>query len=180
MRFLLFVSLFFCMFTSCATSKKLAVRENAVIPFWTAELIDTVKKNDFRILLSTPKTDITGIFIVKRVNGEWRGTMINEFGLKVLDFVSTAKNCKVVNAISFLNKWYIKKVVASDIQFMMEIDNPAYTLGVQSNRNLAQETLVVRHKNEKELQRFSDGTIKYTNHKRKLTYSLKKIYETER
>jgi len=154
--------------------------EASAIPFWTPELIDSVKRNDFRMVLSTPKATITGIYIVKQMDGEWKGTIINEFGLKVLDFVSTPKSCTLVNVIPFLDKKYIKKVIASDIQFIMEIDSPTYAIGNQSSRFFIQDTLVITYKKEKELQRFPDGGIKYKNHKRELTYSFKKIYETDR
>jgi len=154
--------------------------EASAIPFWTPELMDSVKRNDFRMLFSTPKATITGICIVKQMDGEWKGTIINEFGLKVCDFVSTPKRCTLMNVIPFLDKWHVKKVIASDIQFIMEIDNFAYNIGVQSNRTFIQDTLTVTYKKEKELQRFPDGEIKYKNHKRELTYSFKKIYETER
>jgi hypothetical protein len=153
-----------------ATKEKITV-----IPFWTPELMDSVKKNDFRMMLSTPKVNLTGICIVKQVNGDWRGSIMNEFGVKILDFVSTPEKCKLVHVISFLDKWYIKKVIASDIQFMMEIDNPAYRIGFQSYRSMAQDTLVVNYKKEKELQRYPNGEINYTNHKRSLTYFLNKI-----
>jgi hypothetical protein len=149
--------------------------EVSVIPFWTPELMDSVKKNDFRMSFSTPTADITAICIVKYIDGAWKGTIINEFGLKVLDFVSTPEKCTLVNVISFLDKWYIKKVMASGIQFIMEIDNAAYTIVAQSNRSFVQDTLVVTYKKEKEFQRFPDGTIQYKNHKRALTYSFKKI-----
>ena len=179
MRYLLFVSLSFGLLTACFSHRKMASGEIAAIPFWTPEWLDSVKKNDFRLLFSTPNADITGIYIVKQVNGEWKGTIINEFGLKVLDFASNPKKCTLMNVISFLDKWYIKKVVASDIQFIMEIDNPIYTIGIQANRQWAGDTLVVNYKKEKELRRLPDGVIQYTNHKRELSYSLKKIYETE-
>jgi hypothetical protein len=180
MRYLSFISLFFGLLTACSSPEKIAKSEEPAISFWTSELMDNVNKNDFRLLLSTPQANITGVFIVKQVDGEWRGTIINEFGLKILDFVSTPKEGKVMNVIPFIDKWYIKKTLAADIQFMMEIDNPAYRLGAKASRHWDKDTLVVNYKKEKELQRFPNGEIQYTNHKRALTYSLKKIYETER
>ena len=180
MRSSIFVSLFLCLFAACSSSQKMTSGEASVVPFWTPELMDSVKKNDFRMLFSTPKASITAICIVKQVDGAWKGTIINEFGLKVLDFVSTPKRCNLVNVVPFLDKWYIKKVMASDIQFIMEIDNPTYGIGVQSNRYFIQDTMVVTYKKEKELRRFPDGAVQYKNYKRGLTYSLKKIYETER
>ena len=181
MRYLLFVSSLFCLFISCSSTKQIVSKtEDSIIPFWTTELLDNVKRNDFRMILSSSKTNISGIYVVKQVNREWRGSIINEFGIKALDFISTSKESNLQNVIPFLNKWYIKKVIASDIQFIMEIDNPDYSKGIQSQRYFISDTLTVNFRNKKELQRLPDGEIKYKNHKYALTYSLKKIYETER
>jgi len=132
------------------------------------------------MVLSSSKANISGILIIKKINGQWRGSIINEFGIKALDFTSAPKKNNLQNVMPFLDKWYIKKALASDIQFMMEIDNPDYNMGIQSNRYFISDTLIVNYKNKKELQRLPDGEIKYKNHKYALTYSLKKIYETER
>jgi len=175
MRYLIFVSLFVGLLTACSAPKKIASGGSDSLPFWTAELMDSVKKNDFRITFSSPKATVTGLYIVKQVDGEWRGTLINEFGLKVFDFACSPKKCTLMNVIPFLDKWYIKKTVAADIQFIISIDNPSYNIGVQSNRQIVGDTLVVNYKKEKELRRFPDGAIQYKNYKRELTYSLKKI-----
>lgn len=179
MKYSVFVSLFFCVLAACSSPRKTVSAEAAVLPLWTPELMDTVQKNSFRIVLSTPKAAITGILITKQMQREWRGSIINEFGLKVLDFVATPKECTLINVISFLDKRRVKKVIASDIQFMMEIDNPAYAVGAQANRYRTQDTLTVAYKKSKLLQRFPDGEITCKNLKHTLTYSLKKIYDTE-
>ena len=175
MRYLIFVSLFVGLLAACSSSKKMASGGAELLPFWTAELMDSVKKNDFRMTFTSPKATVTGIYIVKQVDGEWRGTLINEFGLKVFDFACSPKKCTLMNVIPFLDKWYIKKTVAADIQFIISIDNPCYDIGVQSNRHVIGDTLVVNYKKEKELRRFPDGAIQYKNYKRELTYSLRKI-----
>jgi len=175
MRYLIFVSLFVGLLTACSSPKKMASGGAESLPFWTAELMDSVKKNDFRITFSSPKATVTGIYIVKQVDGEWKGTLVNEFGLKVFDFACSPKKCTLMNVIPFLNKWYIKKTVAADIQFIISIDNTSYNIGVQSNRQVTGDTLVVNYKKRKELRRFPDGEIQYKNHRQRLTYSLKKI-----
>jgi hypothetical protein len=179
MRYLLFISLVFCLF-SCSSHKDIGKKTVTATSFWTAEILDTAARNDFQVIFSSSKANITGIFIAKKINGEWRGSIVNEFGIKTLDFISTSKKTKVINVISFLDKWYIKNIIASDIQFVMEIDNPDYMSGVKANRNYVQDTLTIFYKKIKELQRLPDGTIIYKNHKYKHIYSLKKINETER
>ena len=173
MKYLLFGSLFLCLLTACTPPRSMLQREQVHPAFWTSELRDPALKNEFRILLATPKANITGIFIVKQVDGAWKGTLINEFGLKVFDFVSTSKKCELLNVISFLDKWYIKKVIASDIQFIIDIDNPDYFAGKQAHWMWEQDTtLSVNYKNEKELRRFPDGKVEYINKKRALHYTL--------
>jgi hypothetical protein len=178
MKYLLFGSLFFFLFIACSPSKTLLKGEKMEIPFWSLELMDTVKKNDFRLTFTTKKSCITGIYIVKQIDGTWKGSIINEFGLKILDFVSTPEKCELINVIPFLSKSYVRKVIASDIQYIMQIDNPAYKMGVQANRYWNRDTLVVNYKNTKELQRLSNGEIMYQNHQHTLTYSLTKIENT--
>ena len=173
MRCLLFGSLFLCLLTACTPSRNtLQGEQTHPTTFWTSELRDPALKNEFRIVLATPKAEITGIFIVKQINGAWRGTLINEFGLKVFDFVSTSKKCELVNVISFLDKWYIRKVISSDIQYIIEIDNPDYFAEKQAHWTFVQDTLSVNYKNEKELRRFPDGKVEYMNNKRALHYTL--------
>jgi hypothetical protein len=140
--------------------------------FWNLEFRNSTQKNEYRILITTPKANITGILIVKQINSAWRGTLINEFGLKVFDFVSTSKKCELVNVISFLDKWYIKMVISADIQYIMEIDNPDYFARKQAHWTFVQDTLSVNYKNEKELRRLPDGKIEYKNNKRALNYTL--------
>jgi hypothetical protein len=101
--------------------------------------------------------------------------MSNEFGLKVFDFESNSKKCKIKNVVAFIDKRYIKKVIASDIQFIMEIDNPDYKVGKATKRGYFHHTLEVKYRNQKKMQRFPSGEIQYKNKKSKLTYSLKKM-----
>ena len=177
MKYLLFGSLFFCLFISCVHLQHIVTEDKTFRqPFWTPELRDTAQKNNYRILFATSKVNITGICILKQINGAWRGSIINEFGLKVFDFVSTPEKCELLNVISFLDKWYIKKVIASDIQFIMEIDHPNYKMGAQARSTWHQDTLSVNFKNKKELQRISNQTIVYTNKKRAITYTLQPLF----
>ena len=176
MRYLLFGSLFCCLFSACITSKNSVIDEKkTAMSFWTPDLRDNTIKNEFRLTISTPKANITGICAIKQINGEWKGTIFNEFGLKILDFVSTSKNCKVMNVISFLDKTYIKKVIASDIQFIMEVDNPNYSYGAHTSRFFEDHILVVTYNKVKELRRFPKGGIQYKNRKHNLTYTFNKL-----
>jgi hypothetical protein len=179
MRFLILSSfLCFCL-AACVPAKKITTGAQAsATPFWTSELRDHTKKNEYRLVLETPKANITGIFLAKQMDGVWKGAILNEFGMKVLDFESSPNKCKLLNVISFINKWYIIKVVASDIQFIMEVDNPDFKAGVEAKREWVQDTLIVKNK-DKVIRRLPDGEIKYCNEKRGLTYTLTIINATD-
>jgi len=176
MKYLLFGSFFLSLLLSCTPTKNITTGERTeYTQFWRSSLRDSIQKNDYRMMFETSKTNITGICMVKQINDEWRGALINEFGIKVFDFVSTPQKCELIHVISFLDKRVIKKVIASDIQFLMEIDNPEYVRGAQSTRMFVQDTLFINYKNKKELQRLPDQTIIYKNKKRTLNYTFNKI-----
>ena len=175
MRYLVLSSFLLLLLASCSTSKLLVNKEKQSIPFWTSEWIEETKKNDFRITITTPKANITGIFMVKKIDGKWKGSIINEFGIKVLDFESSAKECNLFNVLSFIDKWYIRETLASDIQFIMEIDNPNFASGVKVTRCFSDDILTINYKNQKELRRFSNEKIELKNIRRGLTYTFTKI-----
>jgi hypothetical protein len=175
MKYSVLSSVIFLLFFSCSSTKLLVQKEQVQIPFWTSELRDNIAKNEYRITISTQKANITGILIAKQVDGKWKGTIINEFGIKVLDYESSSEKCKLFNVITFIDKWYIRKTIASDIQFIMEIDNPNYSLSVKAKKYWFEEYLIVNYNNIKELRRLSVNEIEYKNIKRELTYSLVKI-----
>jgi hypothetical protein len=62
--------------------------------------------------------ELTGILIVKHVDGEWRGSLINEFGIKAFDFIAGKQRCRLLNTVSLLNKWYIRRTIESDLSFL--------------------------------------------------------------
>ena len=176
MKFLQFISfsLFLGLLTSC--SPKIAAVSNidTMQHFWTPELRDDEQKNDYRITISTDKFNISGIWVVRQIDNSWRGIIMNEFGLKMFDFICTARKCELKNVFAAANKWYIRKTIAEDIQFILEIDNPAFKKGRTAQRSFDNDTLIITHKN-KILQRFPNGEMIMKNEKRNLTYSFRKI-----
>ncbi|MDR0206941.1 MAG: hypothetical protein LBI45_06760 [Bacteroidales bacterium] len=175
MRYLVINSIFLLFFASCTLSKPLVSKEKQTPLFWTQELRDDTQRNDFRITISTPTANITGIFMVKKIEGKWKGSIINEFGIKVLDFETTAKKCKLLNVLSFIDKWYIKNTFASDIQFIMEIDNPNFSFGSKAIKSFTNNILTINYKNKKEFRRFSNEKIEFINLKYSLIYTFTKI-----
>ena len=177
MRFLLFVSLFLGLLTGCSHKIAPANHVKSATPhFWLPQLRDSLQKNDYRITMNTDKMNITGIWVVRFMDNSWRGIMMNEFGLKMFDFICTANKCELKNVVVLADKWYIRKTIADDVQFMLEIDHPNYKKNRKIHRSLNNDTLNITHKN-KMLQRFPNGEMAMYHQKRNLTYTFKKMEE---
>ena len=176
MKFLQFVSfgLFWGLITSCLPKIATVSNIDTMQHFWTPQLRDDTQKNDYRINISTDKFNISGIWVVRQIDNSWRGIIMNEFGLKMFDFICTAKKCELKNVFTAANKWYIRKTIAEDIQFILEIDNPAFKKGRTAQRSFNNNTLTITHE-DKLLQRFPSGKMVMNNKKRNLRYSFKKI-----
>jgi hypothetical protein len=72
----------------------------------------------YRVTVRARQATMTGLMMVKRVGEEWRGSLVNEFGVKAFDFVATGRGCRLRNTIAFLDKWYIRRPLASDLAFL--------------------------------------------------------------
>jgi len=176
MRFLIFVSLILGLLTGCSPKIVLVSNVKSDLHFWLPQLRDSIQKNDYRITISTDKFNISGIWVVKQMDDSWRGIMMNEFGLKMFDFICTANKCELKNVAALANKWYIRKTIADDMQFILEIDNSTYKKGRTAHRSRNNDTLTIAKKN-KMLQRFATGEMVLYNKKRNLTYAFKKMEE---
>jgi hypothetical protein len=82
-------------------------------------LFDTTNVSKYRVLIKTKQAEISGIMVLKYIDKEWRGSLVNEFGIKAFDFVAPQGKCKLQNTISFLDKWYIRKTVEADFAFLL-------------------------------------------------------------
>ena len=84
---------------------------------FTLPLGETVKMS---LVIDTPKASISGICLMQREEQKVVGTVVNEFGIKAFDFEvdANARKVKLLNTIAFLNKWYIRRTIASDLKFL--------------------------------------------------------------
>lgn len=119
-----------------------------------------VQKRAFQI--QTPKATISGILLTRDEGETITGSMINEFGVSALDFVYSKPKDKVklMSVISFLDKWYIKRVLCQDIN---------YTLHVMYDMPIAKKT--------RYLTVTEADTISITNPKYHLTYTFSPLKE---
>ena len=145
---------------------------------WTADLRSDELKNTYRVVLKTPDNSITGLCILKKSGDEWRGTLINEMGAKAFDFVVTDKKCELLNVISMMDKWYIKKTVAADLHFLFNVDNPEAPFHQQLERFEQDEMKVVNYR-KKQLSVRPDGAVLLVNRRHSLQYELRKILDID-
>lgn len=115
------------------------------------------EKKEYNSVIQFKSNTLTGICIIKKEEGEILGTFINEFGIKGFDFIYNIKknNIKIVNAIKFLNKWYIKKTIKKDLKFLI----------VNKTNS----------KNKKREVNYDDGCIMLMNNKYEIIYKFKPI-----
>jgi len=174
MRFLLFVSLALCLSAGCSPKIAPTGSCNPDFHFWQPHLRDSVQVNRYRIAISKDNMNISGIWMVRYMDETLRGTIVNEFGLKMFDFTCTAGACKLINVTPMIDKWHIRRTIARDVQFMLEIDNPAFKAGQRADRSQSDDTLTVVYR-KRMLQRMPNGEMKMQNRRHNLTYSFKKM-----
>ena len=68
--------------------------------------------------ISFEKGGITGVCLLRKEEQTVSGTIMNEFGIKVFDFVYYRQRDKLrlFNVIEMLDKWYIRRVVRRDLK----------------------------------------------------------------
>lgn len=166
----------------CSSTAPAVKRTTAALPsdavVWTPDFRSDSEKNSYRVLLKTPKNNITGICILKKNGDEWRGTLMNEMGAKAFDFIVTDKKCELLSVISMMDKWYIKKTVAADLYYLLNVDNPKASFYKKQERFEQSGNLVVNYK-KKQILLKPDGSVLLMNNRRNLQYELRKMREID-
>jgi len=171
------VSSLILLLTGCATSS--AVKQTTGVSLvnnrlWTDELRNDEHLNRYQVSIQANGNHISGICMLKKSDGTWRGTLINEFGVKAFDFIVTLKKCELLHTISLLNKWYIRRTIANDLHFLFEIDNPDISFQKKTIRSINEQdgSLTIRYQKKKSITRMPDNSLILNNIKRKIVYSF--------
>ena len=114
----------------------------------------------YRIQINYPQGGFSGTLILRKISRtSWRGSLVNEFGIKAFDIVSPDRNtCKLQNVIPFMSKWYIRSTISDDFRYLLWDGNE----GVR--------------RSGKQIDKLPSGSIVLTNTKRKIEYILHPIY----
>lgn len=108
--------------------------------------------------IETPKAFISGVMILKMTEDGLVGSMINEFGVSAMDFSYSRdkRKLKLINVVSFLDKWYIKRTLKQDIEYSLHI-----LCGIPYDKKNSNYQLI-----------HTADTISITNKKRHLIYTF--------
>jgi hypothetical protein len=87
------------------------------------------------------------------------GTVVNEFGINAFDFVynKEKQEVKLIDVISFIDKWYIKKALKEDLEALLSLNE-------KKDKN-------------KEITKQEDDTIILNDKRYKITYTLTPLVE---
>ncbi|MDL2221090.1 hypothetical protein LJC35_00895 [Parabacteroides sp. OttesenSCG-928-N08] len=102
------------LFSGCSTSKEVTAEKAT-----QQVVLNREEMSKFRVKINAGKGEITGVLALKWIDGQWRGSMINEFGIKAFDLVASPNSCKLQQVIPFLNRWYIRKAIEADLSFLL-------------------------------------------------------------
>ena len=88
-------------------------------------------KTKYATTIELSKGYLSGITIMVREADVYHGVLYNEVGITALEFTyqPQTKKVELIEVIAMLDKWYIRRVLKSDLQYVMENllkGNPTY------------------------------------------------------
>ena len=95
-------------------------------------LLDSIGcKTRYATTIELSKGYLSGITIMVREADVYHGVLFNEFGITALEFTyqPQTKKVELIEVIAMLDKWYIRRVLKNDLQYVMENlmkGNPTY------------------------------------------------------
>ena len=97
-----------------------AVATKAAKPSATTQQLNNSTTQQFNLLMQVRQREITGLCIMETASdSSIVGTVINEFGTKIFDFTYNNGKTRVFNLIAPINKWYIRRELRRDFQFIL-------------------------------------------------------------
>lgn len=135
----------------------------ANICYGQALVPDSMNPKIYSITLDFAQMNLSGICAVCNRNDTIVGTIMNEFGVKAFDFSynKTKQKTKLTNVVKMMNKWYLRKIISTDISILLRKNN--------TKKQLSRHEL-----------RVSSDSVVLINNKYCIKYKFKQIYETER
>jgi hypothetical protein len=149
------------------------------MPVWSEGLMADTAKITFRVDIQVKNGSFSGLCILKRMENELRGSVINEFGIKAFDFAVNGEGCRLLDVSQMLDKKYIRKTVEEDLYFLFEADSDRAPFRRKAERFEHNGTLTVSYK-KKQIEKESGGTVSLANLKYGIKYRFRKIADIDR
>ncbi|MDR3308887.1 MAG: hypothetical protein LBS80_02925 [Tannerella sp.] len=182
MKHLLYILCALLLLLSCRTSlpavKRTASAHDSSRPVWSAEMRSDSLKNSYRLTLKYNDKALSGLLFLKKSAEGWRGTMINEMGSKIFDFLITDDRCDLLDLVPVMDKWYIRREITSDLFFLVNADNANADFTTRPERFEQNDVLII-NLSRKQLILNSDGSLTLINSLRGLRYDLRRITELD-
>ena len=145
---------------------------------WTSDFRSNEQKNSYRVKFTTPKNSISGLCVLRMSDDKWQGMIVNEVGMSAFNFFVTDKKCDLLNVMPLIDKWYIKKTIADDLFFFMNVDNPAAPFYKRLKRFEQNGVRVISYK-KKQVMVDLDGAVRLINKRRKLQYEWRTMVQLD-
>ena len=110
----------------------------------------------YTMQLTFRDTEVSGICLLKERNGGLTGALMNEFGIKALDFTYHKGKVKLAHVISMMNKWYIRSTLRNDLACLLAATTS-------------------KHTKRYEVRLSNDGSRWFKNKRHHITYYFKPI-----
>ena len=159
--------------------KRAQYAEPSDLRVWNDSVRQDTAKTILRIDIKVKDKDFSGLCILKNIDNQLKGTVINEMGAKAFDFVITRENCRLSSVNSMLDKRYIIKTIESDLYFLFEADNPETSFYAAEER-FKQDNLLIINYEKKQIIKEPSGAITLSNLKYGIKYQLRRILEIDR
>ncbi len=172
---LLLISVPALLLASCTHVAAPASSPDAWVPFWDSLPVTTAGTDRYRVEIGVRGVTLSGIIMVKCGGGEWRGTLVNEFGIRAFDFDLSALRSRLYNVTGIFDRRYVRRTIEGDLQSLFAVDDPEYRPGLSAERSAGPDGITVIYGGKKELKRTTGGTIFLHNNKRGITYTLHRM-----
>ena len=84
-------------------------------------LTDSVEIKQYNFSLQVKDQEVTGICVTKFIlQTEAVGTVMNEFGLTILDFEYKDGKTKLSNLPPMLDRWFVRRILQNDFSFFFK------------------------------------------------------------
>lgn len=146
-----------CLFSLCLLLSAACASTHNASATGDNQLLDKGKTSRYQLLIKVNQSEITGIMLLKYTENEWRGSLMNEFGVKAFDLTAAKGKCRLQHILPLLDKWYIRRAIASDFAFLFW--------------NAGQG----KPDKGKSVERLPDGAFLLKNEKRHITYLFQPV-----